>query len=517
MYDESVITTTSGPIRGRILDGVHTFKGIRYGKDTGGARRFLPPEEPEPWKDVANALEYGPMAPQHDPRAPVRRSTNPFNVKVGLTDDLPESEDCLFLNIWTTGPAGRRPVMVWVHSGGFATNSGSAPSTDGALLARDHGVVIVSFNHRLGPLGYTQVTDDPASPFFPSGNVGMLDIVAVLRWVARDIEAFGGDPGNVTLFGQSGGAMKISTLLAMPAAAGLFHKAILQSGATSRVRGLDEGRTVASELYAAAGVDDGDVPALQSLPLQDLMAAYQHLAARRGLAAAAPVVDGEIIPAPPHAEGSATTDVPIIVGDLDTEATLFLAGRAEQLRDRDDADLVARLAQHVDISDARRLVDACRRVHPEADGYDMSAALLSALVFTANADELATLHSARSAQPCFRYRITWRTPVDDGLFGSPHEVDVALTFGNVEAALGLNGGGEDARELSRTIREAWTAFARSSSPVSPRTPEWPVFDHRRLVLTLSPGPGLRPDVDAEIHRAALPLVRTSTNWFPVLG
>ncbi|MEE1650294.1 carboxylesterase family protein, partial [Brachybacterium sp. J144] len=370
MSMQSIVTTHLGPVRGQILDGVHTFLGLRYGKDTG-PRRFLPPEEPEPWTDVANAFQYGPMAPQHDPRHPVDRSTNAINRMIGLTDNFPESEDCLVLNVWTprTGAdADGAPVMIWVHSGGFATNSGSAPSTDGARLAREHGVVVVSFNHRLGPLGFLQVTDDPESPYATSGNVGMLDVVAVLQWARRNIAAFGGDPGNVTLFGQSGGAMKISTLLAMPSAHGLFHRAILQSGATTAVRSAALAREVGSELYAASGIADGDAAALAALPLEDLMIAAQDLMARRGLAAAAPVVDGRVIPAPPHKPGSVTADVPLIIGDLDTECALFLGGSAAALRPRTDAEIRARIAAVAGEEAADALVSGGGGAPPPAQG-----------------------------------------------------------------------------------------------------------------------------------------------------
>lgn len=516
MYDETLAATKCGQVRGQIHEGVHTFRGIRYGKDTG-PRRFLPPEAPDLWADVANALEYGPMAPQHDPRNPVRRATHPFNRMIGLTDDQPESEDCLFLNVWSSDPGGRSPVMVWVHSGGFATNSGSAPSTDGARLAREHGVVSVSFNHRLGPLGYTQVTDDPGSAYIASGNVGMLDIVAVLRWVHENIAAFGGDPDNVTLFGQSGGAMKISTLLAMPAAAGLFHRAILQSGATPHIRPLRAGREVARELYAAADVADGDVAALASLPLCDLMVASAQLSALHGLGAASPVVDGDLIPAPPHAEGSVTADVPLIIGDLDTEAGLFLFSRAERLRALTDAEISDRLTTALGDPAAAELVEIARAGAPDADGYEMCVALFSALLFTGPAEELVDLHARRASSPVRRYRITWRTPAEHGLLGAPHEADVALTFGNVDAARGLNGGGEDAHLLSATIRDAWTAFARTGRPDCASVPDWPAADGAGAAVLLTPEASLGIVPGAALTRAARRWAGIEVNWFHVFA
>lgn len=213
----AVVTTTHGPVRGRVADGVTSFKGIRYGADTA-AHRFEPPRPPTPWTETVNAFEFGPTAPQDDPDTSTDRADDPFLQMIGLTDNLPQSEDCLFLNVWTpstaprareTGaPAPARPVLVWVHSGGYSDNSGSSPSIDGAALAAEHDLVVVTFNHRLNVLGYTQVVDpvaEPDSPYAASGNVGQLDILAVLEWVRDNIAAFGGDPGRVTLVGQSGG------------------------------------------------------------------------------------------------------------------------------------------------------------------------------------------------------------------------------------------------------------------------------------------------------------------------
>ncbi len=266
MYNDSVVTTRWGRVRGRTTaGGVRVFRGIRHGRDTA-LDRFLPPCAPAPWSDVANAFEFGPTAPQHDPESATHRADNPLPRKIGLTDNLPESEDCLFLNVWA--PPARdeppAPVMVWVHSDAFAVNSGSSPSIDGTHLAESGGVVVVSFNHRLNVLGYCHLTDDEHSPFVAAGNVGMLDIVAALEWV-RD---------NVTVFGQSGGAMKIATLLGMPAAGGLFHKAIMQSGDITRARSASEAMEATEDLCHELGLDAVDPSALQAADLRSLMRAY---------------------------------------------------------------------------------------------------------------------------------------------------------------------------------------------------------------------------------------------------
>ena len=520
MYDETIARTSHGPVRGRVLNGVHVFKGVRYGQDTAGYR-FLPPREPAPWTETVNAFEYGPSCPQDDPVDQVDRAKDPFLQKIGLTDNLPESEDCLFLNVWTPGvrDGGRRPVMVWVHSGGFWSNSGSSPAIDGARLSAEGDVVVLTFNHRLNVLGYTHLTDDPGSPFASSGNVGMLDIVAVLRWVQRNAAELGGDPDNVTVFGQSGGAMKISTLLAMPSAAGLFHKAILQSGALARISTVSEAAAVTDQLFDELGLEPGDVTGIQRAPLPDLMRAYRAVFARANLLAFAAVADGGVVPAHPFdpAASDVSADVPVIVGDLDTEMSLFLSDRAERLSPLSDEQIAELFGDALGTLDgAREVVRVVREEHPDAGSYELVIRILSACMFTANAVRVLDGKAAQGRAPAWRYRIAWRTPVDEVLM-SPHELDVALVFGNVESAAGLNGGGADAHRLSEILRASWLAFARTGSPESRLVPEWPPYETgSRCALVLDPEPSVRTDVDAAQFRAVVPHVDSGVHWMRVV-
>jgi para-nitrobenzyl esterase len=520
MYNSTVVQTTHGPVRGRTLDGVQTFLGIRYGADTAPTR-FLPPRPPQPWTDVANAWAYGPSSPQDDPDHPSDRALDPFLQKIGLTDNQPESEDCLVANVWTPAADGAaRPVMVWVHSGGFSSNSASSPTIDGAALARDGDVVVASFNHRLGVLGYTHLTSDPDSPFVDAGNAGMLDIVFFLEWVRDNIAAFGGDPASITVFGQSGGAMKISTLLGMPSAEGLFHRAILQSGAMPEVIPADAALKTSAELLAAVGLADGDFTGLQALPLADLMRAYKPLAARDGVAAFGSVADGRVVAGDPFGASPAvgwSSSIPTIIGDTETEATLFSFDLAPTLRTWTTADLVEALGRGgLDPETAAGVVDAVATRHPDEDTYEIAARVLSAGVFTVATDLLAERQAAAGA-PVWRYRIAWRTPVDDGVFLAPHEIDVALVFGNVDGAVGLNGGGADARRLSDILHGAWLAFARTGSPATDLVPDWPAFDpESRATLVLDPEPTVQHDVDGDELRALRPLMPFGTNWFTLL-
>ena len=263
-----IADTASGQVRGVLSEGIRVFKGIPYGGPTSGKNRFMPPVKPESWSGVRDALEYGPRCAQ---RSAIGAGVAREVVAALVTPDTKAmSEDCLAVNVWTpgVGDGGKRPVMVWLHGGGFVEGSGSAALYDGTSLARRGDVVVVTLNHRLGALGYLYTGSGANAP---SGNAGMLDIVAALQWVRDNIASFGGDPGNVTLFGESGGGMKVTIMLAMPAAQGLFHKAISQSGALVRALKPEQAATYTGELMSGLGLAAGDLEALQNLPVDKLL------------------------------------------------------------------------------------------------------------------------------------------------------------------------------------------------------------------------------------------------------
>ena len=409
--------------------------------------------------------------------------------------------------------------MVWVHSGGFWSNSGSSPAIDGARLSAEGDVVVVTFNHRLNVLGYTHLTDDPASPLASAGNVGMLDVVAVLRWVRRNAEELGGDPDNVTLFGQSGGAMKISTLLAMPSAAGLFHRAILQSGALARVSTAAEAGAVTARLLARLGLEPGDAEALARVPLPELMTAYRSVFDEVGLPAFGAVVDGVVVPVQPFdpAAPDVSADVPLIVGDLDTEMALFLRDSAERVGAWDDERVATALGVALGTADgAREVVRTVRAAHPRV-GH----------LRAARPDPVGR-HVHRERRPGARAqgRAGARARV-----AVPHHVADARRRRRVHVAArgrrrprlrqrrgaaGLNGGGAEAHRLSQLLRASWLAFARTGSPVSPHVPDWPPYETgTRRALVLDPEPSVRADVDAAEIAAVLPSVDAGVQWFRV--
>jgi para-nitrobenzyl esterase len=331
------VNTTNGPVRGAVDNGVQTFKGIRYGAPPTGARRFMPPWKPKRWTAVADATHFGLPAMQmpsgtagEEPKTDLAKSLQ--SVYPTLAEWKANGEDCLFLNVWTPGTDnGRRPIMVWLHGGGFACGSGAWPSYDGGNLAKNGDVVIVTLNHRLNAFGYLELGDIFGADYAGSGNIGMLDIVAALEWVRDNAHAFGGDPSNVTIFGESGGGANVSTLMAMPAAKGLFHKAIVESG--PGLKSVPKAQATADAKDILAQLKINDIKALRSVAADQIVKAALAVHAERGPGAEirflAPVVDGAMLPADPFdlAAPAQSADVPLIIGTNKDEMTLFLAGQ----------------------------------------------------------------------------------------------------------------------------------------------------------------------------------------------
>jgi para-nitrobenzyl esterase len=469
-----VVTTTNGPVRGYLDQGLNIFKGLRYGAPPIGPLRFQPPQKPAPWTEPADAVALG--APAIQIGVPPGETTGGRSAGDPPAPGQPGTdEDCLFINVWTPGLSGKRPVMVWLHGGGFAAGSGGAAMYDGAALARRGDVVTVTVNHRLNVFGYLHLAELGGHP--SSGQAGMLDIVAVLEWVRDNIAAFGGDPANVTIFGESGGGAKVSMLLAMPAAKGLFHRAIIQSGPGLRAVATAKATETARKLLALLNIAPGDLGKLETLPAADIQAAAAE--ASKGetvMGGFAPCIDGAALPRDPfHPDAPAVSaDVPVMVGTNKDEATLFLL--ADPKFGEMTEDDLKRRAERAVGDKARAVIAALKRAFPDYSPSHLAAALQTATMMWLGSITLAERKAAQGAAPVYMYLLTWETPVARGRLKCPHALEIPLVFDNVEAARNFVGRGNEPQVLAEQMAEAWLAFARTGDPNVAGAATWPAYD-----------------------------------------
>jgi para-nitrobenzyl esterase len=399
---------------------------------------------------------------------------------MGLRRHLPQSEDCLVLNVWTPGigDGGKRPVMVWLHGRGFSAGAGSETMYNGAHLARRGNLVVITINHRLNVFGYLHLADIAGEEFAGSGVAGMLDAVLALEWVRDNIEAFGGDPGNVTIFGESGGGAKVSTLLALPSAKGLFHRAIIESGPGLRGVEPTEATAFAERLLAELNVKANELHKLQEMPIQQVQDAVRKIVPGRsalGMGTAlprylSPVVDGKYFPAHPFDPVAAPTaaDVPVIVGTNRDENATFLAAdprrrrlTEEDLRER----LTPLLGDKLD-----RVISVYRKTRPDATPWDLLVGITSEGM-RLRSIQLAERKAAGGTAPVFMYLFTWQTDYFGDLFRACHVLEIPFVFDNVDD-VNITGGRFDKYDLVESVSEAWIAFARSGNPNHPGIPKW---------------------------------------------
>lgn len=501
----ATVRTSAGQIRGYVQDGVQVFKSVPYGASTAGAGRFLPPRAPQPWTGVRDAFEYEGRAPQVvGGEPPEMLYTDPRE---------PQSEDCLRLHLWTPSTTGRRPVMVWLHGGGFFSGSGSYGIYSGQELARKHDVVSIALNHRLNALGFLHLSH-LGGRWADASNVGLLDVARALQWIKENAAAFGGDPNNVTIFGQSGGAAKVSTLMAMPAAFGLFHRAIAQSGSQLTATPRDQAMATTEQLLKQLNLTTATVDRLQTLPLDRIIAAMTAISPPgRAGAIFGPVIDGRTVPASPWSPSAPklSAQIPFMTGSTATEGTFFLPDA--QLMPIDDGELRTRVSAllKVDAAGADRTIALYRQNQPGRDNIDLFLRLESdASRFRVDVDTAAE-RKAMQGTPVFVYRFEYYSPVRSGRLKAMHCMDIPFVFDNVEAGKGFAGSGAGAQRVADQMSAAWVAFARTGNPSHTGIPAWSQFhgtDRQTMVFGAGPDARLVKDPGRE-ERLAIKAIRDS--------
>ena len=484
------VETAQGRVRGGHSRGALAFKGIPYAGSVTGVARFKEAPPPQPWTGVRDATKLGPPAMQGP----------------GTTygeNEPPYSENCLVLNVWTPAvqDGRKRPVIVYSHGGGYATGSGGSKDVDGAHLAATYDMVVVTTNHRLGLLGYLYLGDIGGAEYASSGNQGMLDIVAALRWVKANIEAFGGDSGNVTIQGESGGGGKVGTLLAMPAAQGLFHKAIIESGASLHRVTREDATETARRVLRASGLGENELHKLADIPADDLVKLQLQAEHREGplftpsgkdsghatsSPAIGPVVDGHFLPQQPFdpVVSPLAANIPLLVGFNRDEAT-FNNREHPEVFHLDEATLTSQAHTHLG-ANADRILSVYKKAYPTATPSEIYIAIATAL-FMGN--DTITLAERKSAQPApvyaYRYDYSSNSPIagTDWTLRAGHATEIAIKFYNYDIPA-LEGNGPGVAAASKNMSSFWTSFARHGHPAVQGLPAWPRYElkHRSTML-----------------------------------
>ena len=479
----AVAQTANGKVAGYIQDGVTIFKGIPYAK----ANRFEAPVQADSWEGIRSCRQYGPVSPQG---ARSGWANDEIAFAFNWNDGV-QGEDCLRLNVWTPALDSRkRPVMVWLHGGGYSAGSGQElPSYDGTSLAFAEDVVVVSINHRLNVLGFLDLSAY-GEKYAKSANAGLLDIVASLKWVRDNIAAFGGDPSNVTIFGQSGGGGKVTTLLATPCAKGLFHKAIVQSGSMLRTMESKYSRKIGIATVRNLGLDASSIDKISEVPYGELLAAGEKAIAqvkaeadRDGVASFifgwAPTVDGAVLPSQPFdpQAPAISADIPMIIGT--TRHEFSMTTYVPALRNAGREEVIGILKGRYG-EGTERFLELFAKAYPGSKPADM---LDADFVFRPSAIEQALRKSLQGVAPVYMYMFNWESPVLDGILRSTHCMEIPFVFNNADRHASMTGGGAQAMELASKMSHCWAEFARCGKPSAEGLPEWEPFEaEKRAVM-----------------------------------
>jgi len=467
----AIVDTKTGKVRGINENGILIFKGIPYGAAPCGKRRFLPPLSPKPWTGGREAYEYGPSCPQAEYAGDLTIDSGNF-----------QSEDCLFLNIWTpaTGDDKKRPVMVWLHGGNFAFGSGSSLVVKGTNLAKRGDAVIITINHRLNVFGFLYLEEIAGETYAGSGNTGMLDIVLALQWVHDNIRKFGGDPDNVTIFGQSGGGRKVSVLLTMPSAKGLFHKAIIQSSPCLCGMTTTTATELAEQLLKQLNLNKNEIEKLHDIPFQQLLEAAITMpvrtnlrpegAASGSLRSFTPVVDSRYLPANPFLPHASDflNDVPIVIGTTRDEIALQ-AAYDPKCRILTYAELSGRLAARFG-DNYKSILAVYQKTRPSATPWDLYIAILSE-DRRLGCIILVESKMAAGNAPVFMYLFTWESDYKDYLFKACHTLEVPFVFDTADL-MPITGNRPDKSNLVESVSGAWLSFANTGNPSHSGIPQW---------------------------------------------
>lgn len=475
--EATLAQTTGGSVAGYIDNGIFTYKGIPYAK----AERFMPPVPADKWEGVRSCRAYGPTCPQGK-RMGWYSDEQAFSFN--WNDGFPD-EDCLRVNIWTPGinDGKKRPVMVWLHGGGYSAGSGQElPSYDGRNLAEKGDVVVVTLNHRLNVLGFLDLSAY-GEKYAHSGNSGLLDLVAALEWVQENIANFGGDASNVTIFGQSGGGGKVSTLLATPAAKGKFHKAIVQSGAMLRTMDSRWSRRIGAAVVEELGITPCRIDEISKVPFEDLLAAGEKVIARlkpeaekQGFASFifgwAPTVDGSVLPRQPFDPQAPeqSKDVPMMIGTTIHEFSL--STYVPQLRTIDKSAAI----EYLKTKYGEKTEEFLRLFESTYPDYQPKDLIDTDFTFRPSAIEQAMIKARQGGAPVYTYMFAWESPVLDGILRSTHCMEIPFVFNNADIHASMTGGGKDALELAEKMSQAWINFARTGDPNTEDLPQWPAYN-----------------------------------------